>query len=67
MTQLRLNNATYDINKIIDNGYTVRAGSVSGNSIEILESGVSITYYEKVEMRDNDLEIIKKAIADGKK
>lgn len=51
-----------DIDSIIERRLVFEKGTVSGNSIEIFDpqtdSYLSYTYYDDVESRDNDLEIL---------
>lgn len=68
MVDVKFNNRQLksDVKSILDNGYTVKAGTISGNSIEIVETCISYTYYDRVNDRDEDLESIKKLITDEK-
>ena len=50
------------VKSIIDNGYTVKAGDNSGNSIEEVETLTSYVYYDNVEARDEDLKSIQRLI-----
>jgi hypothetical protein len=51
---------------IIENNLEFGKGTVSGNSIEIMEvdpeSHTSIVYYDDMESRDHDFEILKNII-----
>ena len=69
MRDLKFNNIqiSKEINTIIEKGYTVKSGGVSGNSIEILENNQSYVYYDNKVNRDSDLDQLKKAILDSKK
>jgi hypothetical protein len=51
-----------EVKTIIDNGYTVKSGNVSGNSIEEVETLTSYVYYDNVEARDEDLKSIQRLI-----
>ncbi len=68
MSNFRFNNnqISKEINEIIEKGYTVKAGTVSGNSIEVLENCQSYVYYENTKKRDEDLMNLQHAIADAK-
>lgn len=61
------NQISREIKNIIEKGYTVKAGGVSGNSIEVLENHQSYVYYDNKVNRDSDLDKLKKAILDYKK
>ena len=61
------NQISREIKGIIEKGYTVKAGGVSGNSIEVLENHQSYVYYDNKVNRDSDLDKLKKAILDSKK
>ena len=56
-----------EIKTIIEKGYTVKTGGVSGYSIEVLENNQSYVYYDNKVNRDSDLDKLKKAILDSKK
>tara|TARA_R110001592_G_scaffold233423_1_gene491035 strand:- start:1391 stop:1600 length:210 start_codon:yes stop_codon:yes gene_type:complete len=60
-------NLSKEVKSIIDNGYTVRAGEVSGNSIEEVETLTSYVYYENIEGRDKDLKSIQELIESNEK
>jgi len=68
MEALTFNNTqiTKEFNEIITNGYTVKSGTISGNSIEVLENNQSYVYYGRSEDRDADLIKLVNAIADAK-
>jgi hypothetical protein len=68
MESLKFNNSQIikELNEIIEKGYTVKAGTISGNSIEVLENCQSYVYYERISDRDSDLKELKKAIADAR-
>lgn len=51
-----------EVKSIIDNGYTVKAGNISGNSIEEVETLTSYVYYDNKEARDKDLKEIQELI-----
>lgn len=51
-----------EVKGIIDNGYTVKAGNISGNSIEEVETLTSYVYYGNKEARDKDLKEIQELI-----
>jgi len=55
-----------EVKTIIDNGYTVKAGNVSGNSIEEVETLTSYVYYGNTEARDKDLKSIQELIENNK-
>tara|TARA_R110001592_G_scaffold362285_3_gene675635 strand:+ start:470 stop:685 length:216 start_codon:yes stop_codon:yes gene_type:complete len=69
MRDLKFNNGQIvkEIKTIIEKGYTVKSGGVSGNSIEVLENNQSYIYYDNKVNRDSDLDKLKKAIEDAKK
>ena len=69
MRDLKFNNVQIakEIKTIIEKGYTVKSGGVSGNSIEVLENNQSYIYYDNKVNRDSDLNKLKKAILDSKK
>ncbi len=69
MRDLKFNNGQIvkEIKTIIEKGYTVKSGDVSGNSIEVLENNQSYIYYDNKVNRDSDLDKLKKAIEDAKK
>lgn len=60
-------NKGINVNEIIKNGYTFRAGTVSGNSIEVIENCLSYVYYEDKVARDEDLKTLEKLVADARK
>lgn len=66
MKKVKFNNNSVKIETIINNGYTVKAGTVGGNSIEILENCLSIIYYDNVVARDADLAKIQKMVANAR-
>lgn len=67
MRDLKFNNVQIakEIKTIIEKGYTVKSGGVSGNSIEVLENNQSYIYYDNKVNRDSDLNKLKKAILDA--
>lgn len=68
MEALKFNNTQIakEINEIISKGYTVKGGTISGNSIEVVENNQSYVYYDRVSDRDADLVKLVNAIADAK-
>lgn len=60
-------NKGINVREIINNGYTFRAGNVSGNSIEVIENCLSYIYYEDKTARDEDLKTLEKLVADARK
>tara|TARA_R110000803_G_scaffold74903_6_gene139157 strand:+ start:10499 stop:10705 length:207 start_codon:yes stop_codon:yes gene_type:complete len=67
MIDLKFNNGQIikEINTIIEKGYTIKSGGVSGNSIEVLENNQSYVYYDNKVNRDSDLKKLKKVILDA--
>ena len=66
MKNAKFNNKI-NVKEIINNGYTFKAGTVSGNSIEIIENCQSYIYYENKEARDADLRTLEELVADARK
>lgn len=60
-------NKSINVKEIINNGYTFRAGTISGNSIEVIENCLSYVYYEDKNSRDEDLRTLEKLVADARK
>jgi len=63
---IKLNNVALknDLNEILENNYEVSKGTVSGNSIEMVEGNSlsSYTYYGKEKERDEDLKTIEELL-----
>ena len=55
------------IERAIELGYTLKAGTIGGYSIEEVETCTSFIYYDNVEKRDADLKLALKLIEDAKK
>jgi len=69
MSDSRFNNNVLggSIKKAIELGYTLKAGTIGGYSIEEVETCTSYIYYGDIDKRDADLKLAQKLIKENEK